>query len=90
MSSNATTASTTTPASAPPGDAVGRFVEVWQHDDVIAEVATALECDEALALAQLFRAAGMGDVGEQWLITHHEFQDECPRLDRYFDTRLAA
>jgi hypothetical protein len=94
VSDTTTTESSTAPAPAPTPtpleDAVGRFVEVWQHDDAIGEVATALECDEALTLAGVFRAAGMGDVGEQWLVTHHEFEDGCACLDAYFATRPTA
>jgi hypothetical protein len=57
-------------------NAVENFVEVFSAGDLSSEIATALNCTEVEALAELLRAAGREYAADYW-IEDHAVDDDC-------------
>ncbi|MBO2461567.1 hypothetical protein [Actinomadura violacea] len=51
-------------------ESAAAFARTWAQGELADEVATALTCDEAEALAELFHAAGLQDAAKTWMDSH--------------------
>ena len=56
--------------------AVDEFVDVWAKSGLVFDVAGALTCREADALANLLAAHGQSDAAASWIEQHGQSDDE--------------